>query len=389
MSDTIEKKTNVIIKKNNESTNLFDTRKISEPISKKKNVTSLETFSAPSVKSLSISTPTSIFTKEEQREKKKIENKAYKALLKDKNNQHFPDAHSHTSNAIELKNFSIIFDKGKPYEFKLLHNINHVFEKNKIHFIAGNSGSGKTVLISYFNGLNKTKDGMVCIFDKPILIKHKKVVNVKGIRRNIGMVFQFAEYQLFKSTIEKDIVFGPLNFKVKKNEAKKRAKKYIKDVGLDESFLPRNPFGLSGGQKRRVAIAGILAIEPQILVFDEPTAGLDPDGEKELIHIFSELKKVGKTVIIVTHCMNQAIEIGDTVTVIGDGKILKTGDTYEIFNDKSVVKKAALSVPLIYKTIEALSEKNPKYKELFMMKPRTIEELVKDINILNGGGQKC
>jgi energy-coupling factor transport system ATP-binding protein len=287
--------------------------------------------------------------------------------------------------AIKLIDFSVIFDKDKKEEYKLLENLNYSFEANKIHFIAGNSGSGKTVLISHFNGLEKSNYGKICIFDKPIIIKRKKIKNIKDIRKRIGMVFQFAEYQLFKSTIEKDICFGPLNFNFSKEVAEKRAKKYIKEVGLDVSFLSRNPFGLSGGQKRRVAIAGILAIEPDILVFDEPTAGLDPDGEKEMMRIFQNLKESGKTIIIVTHSMNQAIEIGDNVVVLGDGKILKSGDTYEIFQDEDVVKKASLSVPLIFKTIKKLINKNQKYKKLLEFKPRTIEELVKGINKINGG----
>ncbi|MDR2828985.1 MAG: ATP-binding cassette domain-containing protein [Mycoplasmataceae bacterium] len=289
------------------------------------------------------------------------------------------------NSSIQLTDFSVIFDEGKKEEYRLLENLNYSFEANKIHFIAGNSGSGKTVLISHFNGLEKSNHGKICIFDKPIVIKHKKIKKVKDIRKRIGMVFQFAEYQLFKSTIEKDICFGPLNFNFSKEVAKQRARKYIKEVGLDVSFLPRNPFGLSGGQKRRVAIAGILAIEPDILVFDEPTAGLDPDGEKEMMRIFENLKENGKTIIIVTHSMNQAIEIGDNVVVIGEGKILKSGDTYEIFQDDAIVEKASLSVPLIFKTIKKLIDKDVKYKKLLELKPRTIEELVKGINKINGG----
>jgi energy-coupling factor transport system ATP-binding protein len=212
----------------------------------------------------------------------------------------------------------------------------------------------------------------------------RKIKNVKAIRQNIGMVFQFAEYQLFKSTIKKDIIFGPLNFGVKKKIAESRANKYICDVGLDKTFLPRNPFGLSGGQKRRVAIAGILAIEPKILVFDEPTAGLDPDGEKEMMNIIKELKNAGKTVIIVTHQMDQAMEISDNIVVLGDGKILKAGDIYDIFGDKDVVKKASLNIPSIYFIIDGLIEKNSKYSKLLETKPRTIEQLVTDINKIRG-----
>ncbi|MDR2636602.1 MAG: ATP-binding cassette domain-containing protein [Mycoplasmataceae bacterium] len=289
------------------------------------------------------------------------------------------------SPAIELKDLSIIFDQGTKNEYKLFDKINYSFEANKIHFIAGDSGSGKTVLISHFNGLNKTKNGKIAIFGEPIKIKGNKITNIKSIRSKIGMVFQFAEYQLFKSTIEKDIIFGPLNFKVKSDEAKKRAKKYIQEVGLNTSFLPRDPFGLSGGQKRRVAIAGILAIEPDILVFDEPTAGLDPNGEKEMMNIFLNLKKAGKTIIIVTHSMNQAIEIADNVVVVGDGKILKSGTTYDIFQDEELIKKTSLSTPLIFSIIKKLIDRDEKYKVLIKKQPRTIEKLVHELNLLEGG----
>jgi energy-coupling factor transport system ATP-binding protein len=291
----------------------------------------------------------------------------------------------HHHDAIQLKNLSIIFNEGTKHEFKLFDDINYSFEANKIHFIAGESGSGKTVLISHLNGLNKTKHGTISIFGKPIIIKRNKIKNIKYIRSKIGLVFQFAEYQLFKSTIEKDIMFGPLNFKVKSPIAKKRAKKYIKEVGLNETFLPRDPFGLSGGQKRRVAIAGILAIEPNILIFDEPTAGLDPNGEKEMMQIFRDLKAAGKTIIIVTHSMNQALEIADNVVVVGDSKILKSGSTYDIFSDEELVKKTSLSTPTIFSIIQKLIRKDSKYQVLMEKQPRTVEELVKYIKKMEGG----
>ncbi|MDR1850846.1 MAG: ATP-binding cassette domain-containing protein [Mycoplasmataceae bacterium] len=292
-----------------------------------------------------------------------------------------------SKNAIILKDLSIVFNKKQKNEFTLLDNLNYGFEKGKIHYIAGKSGSGKTVLISHFNGLNKTQLGSIAVFDELIKIKFGKIMNVKKIRQKIGMVFQFAEYQLFKSTIEKDIIFGPMNFKVKKDEAIKRAKKYLKLVGLDESFLPRNPFGLSGGQKRRVAIAGILAIEPEILIFDEPTAGLDPNGEREMLEIFKKLKAMGKTIIVVTHSMNHALEIADNVVVIGDKKILKSGNTYEIFQDEQLVMNENLSTPLIFKTIKELIAKDKKYNELLKIQPRTVEELVKGINLIKYGNK--
>ncbi|MDR0752735.1 MAG: ATP-binding cassette domain-containing protein [Mycoplasmataceae bacterium] len=277
--------------------------------------------------------------------------------------------------ALELKNFSVYFEN-EPF----LENLNYKFEKGKIHYIVGPSGCGKTVLITHFNGLMTSKHGLIEVFNVPLILKKNKIKNVKYIRSKIGMVFQFAEYQLFKKTILKDIIFGPMNFGVKKEDAIERAKKYIKLVGLDESFLSRDPFGLSGGQKRRVAVAGILAIEPDILIFDEPTAGLDPNGEKDFLEIFKILKKMGKTIIVVTHSMNLAIEVADNLVVINEGKIVKDGDIYDIFSDEELIVKTNLSIPLIYKTIKLLSEKNDDFKKLFELRPRTISELAKNIS---------
>ncbi|MDR3249649.1 MAG: ATP-binding cassette domain-containing protein [Mycoplasmataceae bacterium] len=286
--------------------------------------------------------------------------------------------------AIELENFSVIFNENKKQNI-LLKDLNYKFEKGKIHYIIGPSGAGKTVLISHFNGLMTSKYGKIKIFDKLIKTsKRGKVKNVKQIRKQVGLVFQFAEYQLFKTTIENDIIFGPLNFKVKKEEAKKRAKKYLNSVGLNETFLQRNPFELSGGQKRRVAISGILAIEPEILIFDEPTAGLDPQGEKEMMEIMKNIRALGKTVIVVTHSINQAMEISDNVVVIGNQKILKDGDIYDIFNDKKLVESMNLSVPHIYQIVDMLIVKDKKYKKLLELKPKTIEQLANDINFLKG-----
>lgn len=280
--------------------------------------------------------------------------------------------------SLSLKNIDIIFNKGEQNEFKLLNNINYDFEKGKVHFIIGPSGSGKTVLINHFNGLSIPTNGSIYINGKLMEHKKGKIKNIKEIRRKIGMVFQFAEYQLFKSTIEKDIMFGPINFGVKKHIAKDRAKKYLSLVGMPEEFLKRNPFGLSGGQKRRVAIAGILAIEPDIIVFDEPTAGLDPRGEKEILEIITSLAKEGKTIIIVTHSVNNVLQFADNVIVLNNGSIAASGDLYDIYKDEELIKKTNLSIPFVFTMINKLVEHDKKYNILYeQFKPRTVEELAK------------
>jgi energy-coupling factor transport system ATP-binding protein len=297
--------------------------------------------------------------------------------------------HHDSKYAIELEDFTVKFNESSDGEVVLFNKVNYQFEKGKIHFIVGPSGCGKTTLISHFNGLLLPTAGSVKVLGEKIIVRHKKVKQVKKIRAKIGMVLQFAEYQLFKPTIEKDIIFGPMNFGIKKDEAKKRAKKYIADVGLDESFLPRNPFGLSGGQKRRVAIAGILAIDPDILVFDEPTAGLDPKGENDILNIIEQLKARGKTIFVVTHTMNHALAIADNIVVINNGAIVKTGTTYEIFADKRLVNDVGLSIPSIINTINMLVKNDSRFKQLLVSCPRNIPQLVHQIyKIIDGKGGK-
>jgi energy-coupling factor transport system ATP-binding protein len=194
------------------------------------------------------------------------------------------------------------------------------------------------------------------------------------------MVFQFPEYQLFKSTIEKDIIFGPIALGINKKQALINAKKYINLVGLDESFLPRSPFDLSGGQKRRVAIAGILAIEPDILVLDEPTAGLDPHGEREMIDIIKQYKNTGKTVIIISHVMDHVLEIADEMIILGNKKILVAGKPYDVFTNNEILTKTTLNKPKIINTIETLVEKDKRFNKLFDIQPRTVEQLANAIN---------
>ncbi|MDE6473026.1 MAG: ATP-binding cassette domain-containing protein, partial [Ureaplasma sp.] len=202
-----------------------------------------------------------------------------------------------------------------------------------------------------------------------------KIKNFKELRREIGMVFQFPEYQLFKDTIEKDIMFGPIALGIKKDEAKKRAKFYLNKLDMGDEYLPRNPFGLSGGQKRRVAIAGILAIETDILIFDEPTAGLDPVGEQETMKMIKEIQETGKTIFVITHTMDHVLEIADEVIVLNDGEIIKHGDPYSIFLDESIVKSTSIDTPKVIKTIKKLIDKDKRFEKLIDYKPKTTEEL--------------
>ncbi|MDR2823309.1 MAG: ATP-binding cassette domain-containing protein [Mycoplasmataceae bacterium] len=282
--------------------------------------------------------------------------------------------------AITVDHLRIVFDERTSDETLVLDNFSYKFEKNKIYFIIGNSGSGKTTLVSHFNGLIKSKHGDLVIGGLPILGKKRKIKNFKKLRKTVGMVFQFPEYQLFKDTVEKDIIFGPVNLGVKKDEAKLKARTYLKQVGLDESFLQRSPFGLSGGQKRRVAIAGILAIEPDILVFDEPTAGLDPAGEREMLETILDLKNKGKTVFVITHVMDQVLALGDEVVVLGNKKVIASGTPYQIFTNEKLITESELDLPRVIKIIDGLVKRDVKFKSLLDQQPRNVNELAVAIN---------
>ncbi len=279
------------------------------------------------------------------------------------------------NNQIKIKDLKVVFDEGTPNQKVVFDKFSKTFDSDKIHFIIGNSGSGKTTLLSHFNGLLKSKYGDIFISDLSILGKKKKIKKIKNLRKKVGMVFQFPEYQLFKDTIEKDIMFGPVNLGVSKETAKKRAKKYLNMLGLDSSFLQRSPFNLSGGQKRRVALAGILAIEPDIIIFDEPTAGLDPAGEKDMMNIILNLKKLGKTIYVITHVMDQVLWIGDQVTVVGNKKILASGVPYDIFTNNKLIYENFLDKPKVIKVIEELVKIDKKFNELYKMRPKNVDQL--------------
>jgi energy-coupling factor transport system ATP-binding protein len=289
------------------------------------------------------------------------------------------------SAAIIVDKLKIIYDEKTFDELLVLDEFSYKFTKNKIHFIIGNSGSGKTTLVTHFNGLLKSKYGNLMVGPMPIYGKNKKIKNYKKLRKEVGMTFQFPEYQLFKNTVAKDIMLGPLNLGVEKEDASKRAKKYLNQMGLGDEYLLRSPFGLSGGQKRRVAIAGILAIEPNILIFDEPTAGLDPAGEKEMLKIISDLKQQGKTIFVVTHQMDQVLEIGDEIIVLDNKKIVASGNPYDVFTNKEILSTTTLDLPKVIRVINELVARDQKFEQLYKLQPRNVEELAKGISDLIGG----
>lgn len=259
--------------------------------------------------------------------------------------------------SIKFKEVSYIYSPKTPYQYQALDKITVEIEEQKITAVIGETGSGKSTMIQHINGLLIPMHGEVAVLDFIIKANKKKIRNIKDIRKQIGLVFQFPEYQLFEETIEKDIMFGPVNFGEKKEVGKELAKKYISVVGLDETYLPRSPFDLSGGQKRRVAIAGILALQGHTLILDEPTAGLDPDGEKELLKLFFNLNKEDKkTIILVTHNMNHVLQVADEVIVLHEKKIIRKDSPVNIFQDQTLIKETGIEPPQIYNFLYQLKE---------------------------------
>ncbi|OJG73782.1 cobalt import ATP-binding protein CbiO 2 [Enterococcus phoeniculicola] len=247
--------------------------------------------------------------------------------------------------------------------------------------IVGHTGSGKSTLLQHLNALVKPTKGVVEIGDRKI-VPETDNKNLKPIRKKVGIVFQFPEAQLFEETVARDIAFGPKNFGVSEEDARKLAEKMLLQVGLDESYLERSPFELSGGQMRRVAIAGVLAMEPEILVLDEPTAGLDPQGRKEMMEMFLRLhKEEGITIVLVTHLMDDVANYANYVYVLEKGHIVKDGEPKEIFQELSWLKEKQLGVPTATEFAERLVAKGISFNSL----PLTADELADQLVMLSGG----
>lgn len=275
--------------------------------------------------------------------------------------------------AITFKSLSYIYDEGMPYAHHALKDINLNIEEGKITAIIGKTGSGKSTLVEHLNALLVPSSGSLEIEDT-IILPGKKNKGLKALRKKVGLVFQFSEYQLFEETILKDVAFGPKNYGASEQEAVAKAKLALKMVGIDESYYETSPFDLSGGQKRRIAIAGILALEPKIIVLDEPTAGLDPKGSQEMIDLFVKLnKKAGITVILVTHDNEIVYNYADNTVLMADGEVKYSGNTLELFNDKEKVKEFNILEPKILSVKNALNEKGFKIPS----NVRTIDELAK------------
>lgn len=250
---------------------------------------------------------------------------------------------------IKLQQVSYAYSVGTPFEKFALFDIDLNIPSKTYHAIIGHTGSGKSTILQHFNGLLKPSKGVVHIGDR-VIEAGKKAKELKPIRQKVGIVFQFPEHQLFEETVLKDIMFGPMNFGVPPEEAERRAREGIKQVGLPEDVLEKSPFDLSGGQMRRVAIAGVLAMNPEVIVLDEPTAGLDPRGQKEIMDLFYRLHNERElTTILVTHSMEDAAKYADRISIMHEGRCILTGTPREIFSDSETLNKYRLEVPHIVK----------------------------------------
>ena len=276
---------------------------------------------------------------------------------------------------IALENVSFTYQEGTPLASTALSDVSLTIEDGSYTALIGHTGSGKSTILQLLNGLLVPSQGSVRVFDT-LITSTSKNKDIRQIRKQVGLVFQFAENQIFEETVLKDVAFGPQNFGVSEEDAEQIAREKLALVGIDESLFNRSPFELSGGQMRRVAIAGILAMEPAILVLDEPTAGLDPLGRKELMNLFKKLHQSGMTIVLVTHLMDDVAEYANQVYVMEKGRLVKGGKQSDVFQDVVFMEEVQLGVPKITAFCKRLADRGVSFKRL----PIKIEEFKESIN---------
>ncbi|VOB17645.1 cobalt ABC transporter ATP-binding protein [Streptococcus pneumoniae] len=276
---------------------------------------------------------------------------------------------------IALENVNFTYQEGTPLASAALSDVSLTIEDGSYTALIGHTGSGKSTILQLLNGLLVPSQGSVRVFDT-LITSTSKNKDIRQIRKQVGLVFQFAENQIFEETVLKDVAFGPQNFGVSEEDAVKTAREKLALVGIDESLFNRSPFELSGGQMRRVAIAGILAMEPAILVLDEPTAGLDPLGRKELMTLFKKLHQSGMTIVLVTHLMDDVAEYANQVYVMEKGRLVKGGKPSDVFQDVVFMEEVQLGVPKITAFCKRLADRGVSFKRL----PIKIEEFKESLN---------
>ena len=287
--------------------------------------------------------------------------------------------------SVIVKNLTHIYDEGMPFASKALDDISFEIKDNDFVGLIGHTGSGKSTLIQHLNGLLKPSSGQIIVNGFNITDKD---LNLTEIRKRVGIVFQYPEYQLFEETVEKDIAFGPGNLGLDEAEISKRVKNSMEAVGLDyETYKDKSPFDLSGGQKRRVAIAGVIAMNPEVLILDEPTAGLDPGGRDEIFNLIKKLHRDNNiTIILSSHSMDDMAKLAQTIIVMNHGKIEFMGTPREVFTSHAArLREIGLDVPQVLELATKLRQKG------FDIRPDilTVEEVKDEILKVMRGRKKC
>ena len=285
--------------------------------------------------------------------------------------------------ALEIKQLSHIYSKDSPFESVALKDINAVVENGEFIGLIGHTGSGKSTLIQHLNGILKPTSGTVYIDGKDVFAQKKK--DMIALRHSVGLVFQYPEHQLFEETVYKDVAFGPKNLKLDEKTINRRVRDAVALVGLSETVLDKSPFSLSGGQMRRVAIAGVVAMEPQILILDEPTAGLDPHGRNEILSQIKKLHDEKKmTVILVSHSMEDISRIADRIMVLSKGEKVFFDTPASVFREVETLEKIGLAAPEISYLIKKLRIEYPEIPDDIF----TVEDAAKAIDQLLGGHRR-
>jgi energy-coupling factor transport system ATP-binding protein len=280
--------------------------------------------------------------------------------------------------SVKIENLNHIYMKGTPFEKKALDDVSFEISEGEFVALIGHTGSGKSTLIQHINGLLKPESGKISIDGEDITAKK---MNLSHIRKKVGLVFQYAEYQLFEETIEKDIAFGPRNLGLSDDEINDRVRKTMEIVGLDyETYKDKSPFEISGGQKRRVAIAGVVAMEPKVLILDEPTAGLDPKGRDDILYQLKELhRRLKITVILVSHSMEDVAKVADRIIVMDSGKNIIDGRPSEVFKEVETLEKVGLAVPQVTYLVRRLNEAGFSIPEDVFTLEQAKQEILKNI----------
>lgn len=261
---------------------------------------------------------------------------------------------------ISVRNLTHSYNEGLPNKFNAIENLNFDIYKGDFVGLIGHTGSGKSTLIQHFNGLLKPTQGQILLDGKDIWSDKKSVREAKF---KVGLCFQYPEYQLFEETVAKDIAFGPKNMKIPEKEIAERVAKAAMYVGLKREYMEKSPFDLSGGEKRRAAIAGVMAMQPEVLILDEPTAGLDPRGRDKILSLISNYRaQTGCTVILVSHSMEDVARVANRVMVMNKGSLAMYGTVNEVYSQFSRLNEMGLNVPQVSRVFDILSEKLPELK---------------------------